>query len=455
MHIFIEEVKGMKEDIIQLKKLSLYIIFTLILCTIGWAPSAYAAQSSFKDVGNGHWAAKEIQFLSQLDIIQGHPDGSFAPNEQLTRLQIALMISRAKEYSLTDRPDPQLVDITIKDENFDVISAVMAEGIFNGVVKDNEFKPNMFVTRSEMASILTRAYELTGASQVVFKDVAEDHWAYLSIQAVVGSKIVFGFHDNNFKPENLLTRAEFSVMLARMLDETFRVTPEPPKQPEPPKEEPNKEQPEKKPQINKMYISVPIVKQNPELPNGCEITSLTAVLKHYGFSASKMEMAKQYLPKEPFKYQNNKRYGPNPFKAYAGDPRNNTGFFSYAPPIVKAAEQYFVGRTTRYTATDLSGSEKEIFYDQINKGIPVVIWVTLDLSKPKVTSSWYFSDTKEYFKAPVNLHAVALIGYNKNNNTVQVMDPLRGRVSHNADKFFKSYKELGSHAMSVERKSVE
>lgn len=58
------------------------------------------------------------------------------------------------------------------------------------------------------------------------------------------------------------------------------------------------------------------------------------------FPQTKMEMANNYLPKESFTYQNNKRYGPNPYKAYAGDPRLETGFFSYAPPIVAAAENF-------------------------------------------------------------------------------------------------------------------
>ncbi|MGY4797161.1 S-layer homology domain-containing protein [Lysinibacillus fusiformis] len=423
------------------KLLLLMIVLIIAINNLYFASNVYAAEMIFKDVDQKHWAGKEIQYLSQQNIIQGNPDGSFAPNDKLTRLQIALMVTRAKGYSVIDRPDPQLVDVKNEDAHFDIISAVMAEGVFDDVVKGQEFKPNAFVTRAEMSSILTGAFELSGLSSLQFKDVTTNDWAYSSIQALVNNEIVFGFADGTFQPERFLTRAEFAVMMARVLDETYRVAPEPPKA----------QAPAEEPKLNKMYITVPIIKQNPELPNGCEITSLTAVLNYYGFSTNKMEMANNYLPKESFTYQNNKRYGPNPYKAYAGDPRLGTGFFSYAPPIVASAEKFFIGRTTKYTATDVSGKEKEFFYEKINHNVPVVIWVTLDLSTPKVSSSWYFSDTKEYFKAPINLHAVVLVGYNELNNTVHVMNPLKGRVSHNADKFFKSYKELGSHAMIVER----
>lgn len=414
------------------------IIVMLLMSSIGLSKNVYAETLVFKDVPATHWATKEIQFLTGKNIIQGLPDGRFAPDASLTRLQIALIIARAKGYQLTDRPDPHLLDVKYEDESFGVISAVMAEGIFQDVVKGEEFLADAFVTRAEMASILARAYGLTGFPSTQFKDAREDHWAYRFIQAVVKNQIVFGFQDQTFRPDQTLTRAQFAVMMARTIDASFRVVPEPPK----------------KPPVQEIYqkaLSVPVVKQKPELPNGCEITSLTAVLKFYGFSVSKMEMANTYLPKEPFVYKNGKRYGPNPYKAYAGDPRLKTGFFSYAPPIVKAAEKYFKGRTTKYTAKDISGSKQEIFYQHLNNGVPVVIWVTLDLSKPKVTSSWYFSDTKEHFKAPVNLHAVVLTGYDKKKNTVQVMNPLKGMVTQDADKFFKSYKELGSHAMIVEK----
>ncbi|WP_249685301.1 S-layer homology domain-containing protein, partial [Bacillus velezensis] len=138
--------------------------------------------------------------------------------------------------------------------------AVMAEGVFDDVVKGQEFKPSAFVTREEMSSILSRAFELSGLSSVQFKDVTPNDWAYSSVQALVKNEIVFGIADGTFQPERFLTRAEFAVMRARFLDETYRVAPEPPKT----------QAPVEEPQLNKVYITVPIVKQNPELPNGCE-----------------------------------------------------------------------------------------------------------------------------------------------------------------------------------------
>ena len=162
-------------------------------------------------------------------------------------------------------------------------------------------------------------------------------------------------------------------------------------------------------------------------------------------------MADHYLPKELWDRKNGNLYGADPYKAYAGNPREQPGgFFSYAPPIVEAANLYLADVGGGNSTADLSGSSREELIEQLNSGIPIVTWVTLDLSPPKVTYSWYIHGTEELFEAPVNLHSVVLNGYEIQNNIVHVMNPLIGQVTYNADTFFNSYVELGSHAMIVE-----
>ncbi|WP_424769071.1 C39 family peptidase [Paenibacillus sp. sgz302251] len=200
--------------------------------------------------------------------------------------------------------------------------------------------------------------------------------------------------------------------------------------------------------IKKVYIDVPTVMQKPELPNGCEITSLTAVLNYYGYEATKTQMSDTYLPKRAFSSKDGKLYGPDPYQYYAGEPRDlKGGFFSFAPPIVDAANLYFdaVGRSN--STADISGSTREQIMDQLNAGIPVVMWITLDLTPPKMNYGWNYNDTGEYHIAPVNLHVAVINGYE--DNKVHVMNPLEGQVTYDADTFFNSYEEMGSHAMIV------
>jgi hypothetical protein len=68
------------------------------------------------------------------------------------------------------------------------------------------------------------------------------------------------------------------------------------------------------------YIPVSTLLQEPELPNGCEIVSLTAILNYYGYNVSKVIMADQHLPKQDFIRVDGKLFGPDPYKTYAGSP---------------------------------------------------------------------------------------------------------------------------------------
>lgn len=61
---------------------------------------------------------------------------------------------------------------------------------------------------------------------------------------------------------------------------------------------------------NYQRLAIPKVLQKPELPNGCEITALTAVLNYYGLEMSKTEMTDNYLPLQAFRQQGNKRLVP-------------------------------------------------------------------------------------------------------------------------------------------------
>ncbi|GKU77000.1 C39 family peptidase [Paenibacillus sp. L3-i20] len=202
--------------------------------------------------------------------------------------------------------------------------------------------------------------------------------------------------------------------------------------------------------IKSVYMDVATLMQKPELPNGCEITSLTAVLNYYGYEADKLDMADNYLPKEAWTRKDGKLFGPDPYKAYAGDPRKQPGgFFSYAPPIVAAADKYLSAFGGVLSTEDISGSSRNDILQKLDKGIPVVTWTTLDMSPPKLNYSWYFNDTGELFTAPTNLHVVVLNGYDAESNTVHVMNPLKGQVTYNSDIFFNSYTEMGSHALIV------
>ncbi len=203
---------------------------------------------------------------------------------------------------------------------------------------------------------------------------------------------------------------------------------------------------------NEQELDVPIVMQNPELPHGCEITSLTAVLNYYGMNVTKLEMADTYLPKQEFSIIGGQRFGPNPAHAFAGDPSDKAnGMYVFAAPIVKAAQAAIIDKQADLRVTDKSNASQQEILKLVQEGVPVVMWVTLDLSTPKTKASkgWIYEGETTKRKGYVNLHAVVLTGHL--GGKVVVMDPLKGYVTYNEDQFFKSYQELGSQAVAVHK----
>ena len=96
--------------------------------------------------------------------------------------------------------------------------------------------------------------------------------------------------------------------------------------------------------LNKYYSSLkysfvinnfPLVQQNPDYPNGCEVASATMLLKHYGIDIDMKEYVDNYLPKEEVYEKDGLRYGPDPSKYYAGDPSDSSRGWGTFLPVIK------------------------------------------------------------------------------------------------------------------------
>ncbi|CAM5223902.1 putative protein YvpB OS=Ureibacillus acetophenoni OX=614649 GN=SAMN05877842_103104 PE=4 SV=1 [Ureibacillus acetophenoni] len=195
-------------------------------------------------------------------------------------------------------------------------------------------------------------------------------------------------------------------------------------------------------------LAVPIVKQNPELPNGCEITSLTAILNYYGIVIDKITLSKEYLPTAPVTKKGNQLYGPDPYKAYAGDPtKKDDGYYVFADPIVEVANQVLFENNSNYKALNLSDVSREEILSYVNSGVPVLTWNTIDWSAPRTNGYWIIDGTNKKHPIYMNLHAVVLTGYK--DGKVTIMNPLSGYETIDEKVFFNTFKALGSHAVVI------
>lgn len=168
--------------------------------------------SIYVDVPKNHWAYSSIEQLNKSGLVKGFPNGTFKAEATITRAEAASLIARALQLKAT-KP-PSFTDVKKNHYAYNEIAAVAEKGIVIGK-GNNKFDPSGKLTRAEMATILTRAYELTGEADIHFTDVNKQHWAYKSIEKLVANNLTTGFTDNTFRPGRHLNRAEFVTFLAR------------------------------------------------------------------------------------------------------------------------------------------------------------------------------------------------------------------------------------------------
>lgn len=168
----------------------------------------------YTDVTDAYWAAGAISLLNESGLIKGYADGTFKPAQTITRAEAAVIITRA--LNLTASKAVAYSDVTISHYAHNAIQAVTDAGILTGR-EAGKFSPAGQLTRAETATILKRAYSLTGKTDMTFTDLKPSHWAYESIQTLVANDLVAGYPDNTFLPNNTITRAEFATFLSRIM----------------------------------------------------------------------------------------------------------------------------------------------------------------------------------------------------------------------------------------------
>lgn len=99
------------------------------------------------------------------------------------------------------------------------IDALASSGVMSGF-PDGSFRPDQAVTRAQFATIVSKAFQLSGSSNVVFNDVFPGHWAASPISAAAANNLIGGFPDGSFRPEQAVTRTQTWVVLANSLPRT-------------------------------------------------------------------------------------------------------------------------------------------------------------------------------------------------------------------------------------------
>ncbi|RSL35149.1 hypothetical protein D7Z54_00820 [Salibacterium salarium] len=200
------------------KKRTLLILLTGVLVI---TPLMTEAETVFPDVGGNHWAVDEIQYITEQDIVSGYDDDTFRPKENVSRAQTAKMLANALDLNIENPTDPEFSDVEKDSYYYPYIAAVANEGIMTG---DGEtFDMSEELSRAQMSVVLSSAFGFEKTGDGSFADVPEDYWALDAIQRLAANRITSGHADGSFGPGESTTRAQFSVFLARAMEDDFRV----------------------------------------------------------------------------------------------------------------------------------------------------------------------------------------------------------------------------------------
>ncbi len=149
--------------------------------------------------------------LNRIAYIKGYSNGSFKPNGYITRAEAVTMFARLLNNSdnFGTNKNTKFSDASNKWHS-EAVNYVVAKGYISGY-KDGSFKPENNITRGEFAQMLS-GYLKNTSSQTQFSDVS-NHWAKDAVETLYGNKSINGYPDGTFKPNNEITRAEAVTIL--------------------------------------------------------------------------------------------------------------------------------------------------------------------------------------------------------------------------------------------------
>lgn len=165
----------------------------------------------------GHWAEAVITEWQEKGLIKGYEDGTFKPGNNITRAEFVTIMNNALGYE--DAAVLNFTDVVAGNWYYNAVAKAVAAGYVKGY-EDGTFKPDNTITRAEAAVMIANAMGLGDRGSVAdeFTDAASiPSWAKGSIGAIVEAQYMSGYPDGSFGARKSITRAEAVSALNRVL----------------------------------------------------------------------------------------------------------------------------------------------------------------------------------------------------------------------------------------------
>jgi len=204
-----------------MKKLLVSLLVVVLAFSLGTIPGSSA--TGLSDIA-GHWAENSINALLEKNLVSGYPDGTFKPDNPVTRAEFLKILTSVLNIPPATGGTSQFSDVTPEDWFFGYVLAAVEKGIVSGY-PDGTFKPNNPITREEAAKIVVKAQgidETQSDPNFVLSWLVTDgdqvaDWARPFVAAAVENELMTGDQTGAFRPQAQITRAETATIGYRML----------------------------------------------------------------------------------------------------------------------------------------------------------------------------------------------------------------------------------------------
>ena len=202
-----------------------FIALILIILTL-FMQTALADEITikFSDLDESYWTYESIQRLVEAGIIQGYPDGTFKPEGYITRAELVKITNLIFSYTYKSETT-NLTDIYPDDWYYENVIIAQEAGYIIGF-EDGTFRPNDDITREQLSKIIDSINKLVELpfDKTPVDEVSP--WAAAYVSRVLSNRIMALDDNNNFRATEKATRAEACDALAKFLlsEETGNVT---------------------------------------------------------------------------------------------------------------------------------------------------------------------------------------------------------------------------------------
>ncbi|MEI6530262.1 MAG: S-layer homology domain-containing protein [bacterium] len=211
----------------SIMRLHWYIAILVLITALTVLPSDLRAYS---DVVQDTWEYEAVKSLSEKGILAGYPDHSFRPGQGITRAEFAKVTCLAFNLDLQSPPDSRFPDVPPTLWAFPFIEACAREGIILGF-PDGTFRPQDPVSKEQMVAVLVRMVwqeDLFFPLEASFIDVPPARWSFGSIETAIVVPLFLAdeipiVQNGDFQPQQPATRAQVSVMVWRA-ERTYQET---------------------------------------------------------------------------------------------------------------------------------------------------------------------------------------------------------------------------------------